>query len=79
MIIRVIGKQSFLSKAGRHCNILHSMYKNEYVEGYATDRIFVSDEVYNKALLNSSYEVVYGASSTGRAFVSDLKVLQNES
>ncbi len=79
MIIRIMGKQSFVSKAGKPCNILHTVYKNDYVEGFACDRLFVSDEVYNKALLNGSYEVVYGASSTGRAFVSDLVVLKNES
>lgn len=77
MTISVVGKQSFVSKKGTQCNILHVLQSQDNVQGYAATTFFVSDDVYNKAAIRTSYEIVYGAYQNGRAFVQDLIPVSN--
>lgn len=72
MMFLVLGKQSFVSKKGTQCNILHVGFKDQNVEGTAVKQEFVSDALFNKVQLNKSYSVVYNAYSNGRAYIEDL-------
>lgn len=69
----ILGKQSFVSKKGSQCNILHVGYQDPNVNGMAVKTEFVSDEVFASVEIRKTYTVVYGAYSNGRAFISELK------
>lgn len=72
MFVVIVGKQSFVSKKGVQCNILHVLQQQENVTGSAASTMFVSDEVFNKASINQKYNIVYGAYANGKAYVLDL-------
>lgn len=72
MTILVVGKQSFVSKKGTQCNILHVLQPKQNVQGSAASTIFVDDQVYNKADLRTSYDIVYDCNDFGRAVVRDI-------
>lgn len=72
MKIVLLGKQSFVSKKGTQCNILHYGASDPAVEGMAVKTVFVSDELFNKVQVKKNYDVKYGAYSNGRAFIEDL-------
>lgn len=69
----ILGKQSFVSKKGTQCNILHVGYQDNNVSGMAVKTEFVSDEVFGSVETRKTYAVVYGAYSNGRAYISELK------
>lgn len=72
MVIRIVGKQSFVSKNGTQCNIIHYLYKNDNVEGSAVDHSFVNDQVFSRVVLNQNFKIVYGCSFSGKATIDDL-------
>lgn len=72
MEINLIGKQSFVSKKGTQCNIIHFLTVRDNVEGFAAETAFVEDSIFNKARVNGKYKVVYGCYNNGRAYIADL-------
>lgn len=77
MTISVVGKQSFVSKKGTQCNILHVLQPKQNVQGYAASTIFVDDAVYQKAALRTNYDIVYDCNDFGRAIVRDIIPVSN--
>lgn len=71
--IYVFGKQSFTSKAGKVCNILHFGVKNDNVEGWAVKTSFVSASVFDKAEVDSLYNCIYGVNYNGSAYIEDIQ------
>lgn len=71
-MINVLGKQSFVSKSGKDCFILFYAEEDERVEGFRTDSCFVSEDLFKRVSVRTSYEVVYGKNYNGNAFIKDL-------
>lgn len=68
----ILGKQSFVSKKGTQCNILHVGYEDKNVSGMAVKTVFVDSAVFDSVAISKYYEVVYGAYPNGQAYVSAL-------
>lgn len=77
MEILICGKQSFVSKKGDQCYILHYLTNNENVNGKACETRFVNSDIFNKAVLNGRYRIIWNAYSNGRAYIDDIEALVN--
>lgn len=73
----ILGKQQFVSSKGNQCYVLSVGYAQDGVEGMNVERVFVSDELYNKVYVKQTYIVVYGKRFNGNAYVADLLPIEH--
>lgn len=71
-VMIIFGKQSFKSKKGVDCFMLHAGQKQPNVDGLAVSNFFVDQSIFNKVRINKNYDVTYGAYPNGRAFIQDM-------
>lgn len=77
LVIQIVGKQTFFSsKKNQDYFVIHCVFRKDGVNGFAVESKFISGELFQKVDVNKFYAVVYGAYDNGRAFIADLKEVQ---